>query len=98
MKTVDDAVTLGGILKTPEPPPLKPFTFRIAGHGHDLPVNTYEAEDEHKAFKMAFADCKHFELPGWRLVCTTTGTSQAVAEFIDRSETNKRGTYLRRRA
>jgi hypothetical protein len=69
----------------PKPEP-KNFTFRVQGHDQDVPVGTFTAEDEGKAFTQAFRACKGFELPGWRLVCTTTGTSQPVVKAIEYGE------------
>lgn len=72
-----------------EPKELKQYTFRVRGHGHDIPGVQVEAESEQKAVKEALKACKPFSLPGWELFCVETGTSQAIAEFIDPSANAK---------
>lgn len=84
--------------KAPEPPPVYPFTFRLQGHGMDVPVGVYHAENEHKAFAMAFKACKSFELPGWTLVCVESGTRQGAVEFVDHTRESKRGGPAKQRA
>lgn len=65
--------------KAKEKPAPRDFVFRLQGHGQDIDAGTFRAETEEKAFKEARKGCKRFELPGWRLVCVTTGTSEGAA-------------------
>lgn len=65
-------------LKTPE---LREYTFRLRGHGQDVPAGTAWAQDEEKAFAKAFKACKRFELPGWVLFCIETGTGLPVVKL-----------------
>lgn len=71
------------MIPKPQPKARNPYTFRLRGHGQDVPVGQWVEESEQKAFKKAFTACKNFELPGWVLFCVETGTGQAVVEFID---------------
>lgn len=61
----------------------KRYTFRVRGHGHDIPGVSVDADSETKAIREALKACKPFNLPGWNLVCVETGTTQPVVEFID---------------
>lgn len=62
-------------LKSPES---REYTFRLQGHGQDLPAGTFNATDENAAFKKALKNCKRFELPGWVLHCVETKTTLPV--------------------
>ena len=62
---------------------LKDFHFRLKGHGQDIDAGTYRTEKEEQAFREALKNCKRFEMPGWSLHCTDTGTSQSVALAYD---------------
>ena len=70
-------------LKSPE---MRRYTFRLQGHGQDLPAGEFLAEDELKAFAKAFKSCKRFELPGWLLFCVETKTTLPVAKFSGHPE------------
>lgn len=65
-------------LKHPE---MREFTFRLRGHGQDVPAGQFMAVDEEKAFAKAWKACKRFELPGWVLVCAETGTALPVVKL-----------------
>lgn len=78
------------VLASPPPEELHTFTFRVRGHGHDLPAGTVQATNERKAFREAYKWCTAFELPGWSLVCVETGTSQPAVQFIDPEGEKKR--------
>jgi hypothetical protein len=65
-------------LKTPE---ARSYTFRLRGHGQDVPAGTFMAVDEQKAFNKALKACKRFELPGWVLFCIETSTALPVVKL-----------------
>jgi hypothetical protein len=58
---------------------MRDYHFRLQGHGQDIDAGTYKAESEEKAFKEARKACRRFEIPGWRLVCLESGTSEGAA-------------------
>ncbi len=61
----------------------KDWHFRLEGRGQNIDAGTYRAEKEEQAFREALKNCKRFELPGWTLICTETGTRQNVALAFD---------------
>ena len=69
---------------------LHKFTFRLRGHGQDVPAGVYEAETIEKAFKAALKNCKPFSIPGWELFCIESGGAMPAAEFIDGQEKVRR--------
>ena len=69
---------------------LHKFTFRVRGHGQDVPAGEYMAETIDNAFKAALKNCKHFTQPGWELFCVESGGSMPAAEFIENGEKVRR--------
>lgn len=65
------------------------FDFHVEGHGMRVACSVVEARDERGAFRAALRQCKRFELPGWMLVCDTTGNSIPVVELLDYSQPGK---------
>lgn len=76
---------------------LKHWSFRIIGHGHDLPAGEFRAMDEDRAFEAAFKACKRFELPGWTLRCVETGTSLPVVKLTGRTNDTTLTPYEKKR-
>lgn len=63
---------------------LTQFDFHVEGNGApSLKCAPVMAENEDKAFKEALKQVKRLKLPGWRLVCDTTGTSMPATEFVE---------------
>ncbi len=65
-------------LKSPE---MRNYTFRLRGHGQDIPAGEFMAQDEEKAFAKALKACKRFELPGWIMFCIETQTALPVVKL-----------------
>lgn len=59
------------------------YEFRVEGRGMSVPAGSYEADNELEAFRLARRSCKHFELPGWVLICVTTKSAEPIG--VDRN-------------
>jgi hypothetical protein len=69
------------------------YEFVIVGHGHRIPCRSVTAKNEDAAYLEAMEQCKFLELPGWSLICTTTGNIAPAVEF---QETDEKGNTIRK--